>query len=394
MDGNRRAPRFPLLSLRTPVPRLALVAGLLGLAGNALSQSEWTDDRSCAACHRTHADGHVASAHALTSAWPTAASVKGNFSPGANRLTTSNPHVSFLMAHEAEAFFQIARVVTPVHTLQRKERIGFVMGSGRKAQTYLYWDKDLLMELPVSYWMKTGEWMNSPGYIDGTANFERGVSTRCLECHTASYENIPPERHRFRPDSITPGISCQKCHGPAGRHVRLAQSGKLAAGAPAEIVNPAKLSRERQLDLCALCHAGAGQSLTPPLSYRVGDVLAQHLAIKAPLPEQPADPHGSQVQGLLASRCFQASATLTCTTCHDVHQQQRRPETFAQSCRQCHQPQACGQFATRQDSIANQCVDCHMPLAATAKVILRRQGQRFQPEVRDHRIGIHGSEGR
>lgn len=347
-------------------------------------------DATCANCHADQAAAHRRSAHALTSSFAKEETVKGNFQPGMNTMTTIDPNVSFLMEQTKQGFFETAIVTTPVQTLRRRERIDLVIGSGRKAQTYLYWNHDYLFELPVSIWTATGEWMNSPGYPDGTANFDRGVSNRCLECHTTSFVSRPPHRHRFVPASVVPGISCQKCHGPGADHVaRFSPGAAPGSSGETEIINPAKLSRERQMDLCSLCHAGVGKSLTPTLSFSAGDNLAKHIAFTPLSPDAPIDPHGSQVQGLTASACYQQSSTMTCNTCHDAHQTQRAAADFAADCLSCHQKESCGKFTNLTPAIQANCVSCHMPLVTTEKIILRINGRKVQPQVRTHRIGIY-----
>ena len=374
--------------MNAPRPRqiLRLAAGL-ALAAQA-APAVHVDDKSCAACHADKSSTYARSAHALTTSWPHTGNMQGNFAPGGNTMATADPNLSFLMEKIGADHFQTATLATPVQTRQRRERIDIIVGSGRKAQTYLYWDQDLLLELPVSYWMPTGEWMNSPGYPDGTANFDRGTSDRCLECHATSFTTRQPPRNRFVRDSLVLGISCQKCHGPGGEHVARRQAG-LPTGATPDIVIPAKLPRARQQDVCALCHAGVGKPLAPTLSYTAGDILAKYLALAPADPAKPVDPHGSQLQTLAQSRCYQSSQALTCLSCHDVHQTQRQADAYVQSCLTCHQVEACGQFPALRDTIRNQCIDCHMPLQTTAKIVLRLGGERHQPQVRTHRIGIY-----
>src|SRR6202012_3471479 len=89
-----------------------------------------------------------------------------------------------------------------------------------------------------------------------------------------------------------------------------------------DIVNPSKLPRERQIDICALCHAAPGTGRAPSFSFVAGDKLAKYLTIAADAPDTPADVHGHQVQQLANSRCFR-STSMTCSTCHNVHTPQR-----------------------------------------------------------------------
>jgi hypothetical protein len=42
------------------------------------------------------------------------------------------------------------------YTTEHTERFDYVIGSGGKGQTYLYWKGDLLFQLPVSYWTELG----------------------------------------------------------------------------------------------------------------------------------------------------------------------------------------------------------------------------------------------
>ena len=51
------------------------------------------------------------------------------------------------------------------------------------------------------------------------------------------------------------GIDCQRCHGPAQRHVDLAsRAGANAEEIRAAIVNPKRLSPDREAELCLKCH--------------------------------------------------------------------------------------------------------------------------------------------
>jgi len=348
----------------------------------------YADEKSCVACHADKVASYAGSAHALTTSWPRDGNMKGSFAAGANTMATVDSNLSFIMEKIGADYFQTARLVTPVQTMKRRERIDIIVGSGRKAQTYLYWDKDLILELPVSYWMATGEWMNSPGYPDGTANFDRGSSDRCLECHATSFITRQPPRNRFDPASLVLGISCQKCHGPGSDHVAHRQAGAPPGAAP-EIVNPARLPRARQMDVCALCRDGVHKQLAPTRGYSAGYILAKYIALTPANPTKPVDPHGSQVQTLTQSRCYQRSGTLTCLSCHDVHHTERRADAYAQSCLVCHQPESCGKFPTLRDTIRGKCIDCHMPLETTAKIVMRLAGERHQPQVRTHRIGVY-----
>src|SRR5258708_16436996 len=232
---------------------------------------DYVRDEASNSCHQDKAGTYHQTAHAHTSSLPSKDSIHGSFRPGSNTLETTNPNLSFLMESSPEGFFQTALVKSsPSVVNTRKARFDIVIGSGRKGQTYLYWDEDKLFQLPVTYWTELGEWMNSPGYIDGTANFERSIGPRCFECHASLFEPLVPPVppfNRYNKTSVVLGMSCERCHGPGREHVsRYRSASPPRSGAGTAIINPARLSRDRQMDVCALCHGGVGKTLAPTFS--------------------------------------------------------------------------------------------------------------------------------
>jgi hypothetical protein len=153
-------------------------------------------------------------------------------------------------------------------------------------------------------------------------------------------------------------------------------------------VNPARLARDRQMDLCGLCHAGPGEPLAPALSYRPGDVLADYVKITVPPADAPVDVHGNQVNALERSRCF-TSGKLTCSTCHDVHRRQETAEAFSGKCLTCHAVRACGRYEQMGESLRGKCVGCHMPIGKSEALTSQLNGQVLQAQMRTHRIAVY-----
>ena len=381
--------------MRTPLERhsarmlVALAAALAG--GLSARAATLVGDAACSSCHEEKVHSFHQTAHSKTSSLPGAETVRGKFTAGAGTLRTVNPNLHFVMEENERGYFETAHMRTsPTEELSRSERIDIVVGSGRKGQTYLYWDGDQLFQLPVSYWTDIDGWVNSPGYIDGTADFDRSIVPRCLECHSSSFENRPPPENRFTPSSLVLGVSCEKCHGPGSDHVaRFRSPTPPRSVADYAIVNPSRLSRSRQLDICALCHNGAGEPLAAPLSFIAGEDLSQFITFARWDPKARVDVHARQVPLLEASRCFRSSKTMTCTTCHDVHTPQRETASFASHCMTCHQVESCRIFPKLGHSIDTRCVDCHMPLQETGKIVSRVDGSTVRPMVRNHRIAIY-----
>jgi len=378
---------------------LLLLVGLSGAQNVAVppaskrppARSEYVGDRACTSCHQEQASTYLRTGHHLTSSWPSASTVKGSFEDEKNILHTSNPYLHFKMTSTPEGYFQTAvEEPGPRKTVTRTERIDIVTGVPRHGQSFLFWKGDQLFQLPVTYWSDADSWVNSPSYPDGSPHFDKEIIPRCLECHSSYFEWIPPPVNRYRKSSLILGILCEKCHGPGREHRALHRAQPhLPPGTPEAIVNPAKLPRDRQLDVCGLCHSGNGTPIAPSLSFLPGDDLRDYIDIPYVSAEDAVDVHGSQVQGLRRSRCFQQTANFTCSTCHNVHTIQRDAASFSSTCLKCHQPSQCGEFPRLGDKLATKCIDCHMPLQESHALFVRANGQTLRPKVRNHTIAIY-----
>ncbi len=360
-------------------------------SGKKLATSDdYVGDEACRSCHQEKANKYQRTAHHLTSQLPNKHSIAGKFSPGSDILETANPNLHYRMEATDKGYFQTAVEETaPFKFVSRKERFELVVGSGRKGQTYLYWKGDDLFELPVSYWTELHQWINSPSYPDGYAFFDRGVDSRCLECHASSFESLSTLYTRYNKNSLVLGITCERCHGPGREHAAGFRSqSPPSSRSTSAIINPAALPRDRQVDLCGLCHGGAGKPLAPALSYSVGDVLLDYFEPPLPGQDNQVDVHGGHVQLFKRSRCFQSSAAMTCSTCHDVHTPQRDAASFAPHCLACHKTESCGLFPKLGKWIAGKCVDCHMPLQESQALVSDSHGRKVRPRIRNHQIGI------
>lgn len=353
-------------------------------------RSEYAGDQACAECHRKQADSYGLTPHARDSAPAERAHILGSFTGTNNVLHTTNPHLIVAMTKEKTGYYESGiDISNPNHPTGEAERIDIVIGSGRHAQTYLYWNGDQLFEMPVSYWGWGREWVLSPGFPPDQVHFDRPVVPRCLECHGSYFTWLNPPANRYAKDSIVLGIECERCHGPGAKHVALEQPGSGPhSGTETAIVNPARLSHRQQLDLCSLCHAGAVLPIGNSLRYLPGDNVRDYLEIQPLDPAAPADVHGNQAGALEASRCF-SSGEMTCSTCHDVHQIQEKANAFSERCQTCHDERACGKYKTMGEAIRTRCVACHMPLQDSNKIVSAAGQQRLHALLRSHRIAVY-----
>jgi len=345
---------------------------------------------SCRVCHQAIFGAFIQTAHFKTSARAGASSItgegKGAFSDGRNILRTRTAGVIFKMDRRGADFYQTA--IDAPRIRSRTERFDIVIGSGRKGQSYLYWKNGLLFQLPVSYLTGIEEWINSPGYVDGQINFERVIQPRCMECHSASFRlDMAGGKPRYSSDYEL-GITCAKCHGEGEQHIAYHNANPTEKGGK-HILNPARFPRDRQLDNCALCHSGAWDPKKAPFSYQPGQKLDEYAPAGAGEADPAADVHGNQIALLRQSKCFRDSPAMSCSTCHNVHQQERDLVQLAQKCLSCHQTGQCKVAAKIGPQMMNYCVDCHMPNRKSNLIRINAPAKQFAPEYRSHAIGVY-----
>lgn len=368
------------------------LAARRGPAKAPATRADYVGTATCLGCHEEQAS-FAATAHHLSSALPSAASIRGSFHEDENVMRTTNRYLHYRMEARPDGFYQTAVLGEAPHATSITERIDLVIGSGRKGQSYLFWrGGERLFQLPISYWTELDRWVSSPGYHEGVPDFGRPVTPRCLECHATFVEPVraggaPNQYHR---STQVLGVSCEKCHGPGRQHLERQGSPVRKTLFGEAIVDPAELPRERQVDVCALCHGGIGKQKAPAFTFRPGEPLSSYVHQPPPPTAAPPDVHGNQVALLRRSACFQKS-DMTCSTCHDVHQSQRTAAAFSGKCLSCHQVQSCQLFPERGASLASNCVDCHMPELPTSMIVASMDGRRVRPRIRTHWIRAYSA---
>lgn len=366
-----------------------------------MSERGYIGDAACYACHKDVAATYQRTSHHLTSQLASKKSILGSFADGSNVLMIANPEISivtpglyFKMEARPDGYYEIAVAGLDSHLQSRSERIDVVLGSGVRAQSYLHWNGDQLYEMPVTYWADGRQWINSPGYENGTANFVRPIYPRCLECHATYIQPLSPNpfTNRYSRASLIAGISCETCHGPGAEHRSRQTSGSTAptGSIPLSILNPSKFSRDRQVDQCALCHNGTQrEEIAAAFSYIPGKPLDDYLK-KSPMDMAVnLDVHGNQVGLLERSRCYRSSPNMTCSTCHDVHAPERAAAAYSDRCLTCHRVESCGMSKSMGHKIAANCVDCHMPAEPTNVIVSKTADNTVRAIMRNHWIKVY-----
>ena len=276
----------------------------------------------------------------------------------------------------------------------------FVLGSGNHSRSYLHQRPDgRLVELPVGWYAeKGGYWAMNPGYDrPDQEDFRRQITYQCMFCHNG-YLRIEEGADAagtapvFR-GALPSGIDCQRCHGPGRNHVQAMQTGKTPEGT---IINPARLSRERQLDLCMQCHLEITSFRLPSaivryergiFSYRPGEPLMDYVlhfdrgvrdrdappASGAPAINNDRFEIAHAAYRLRQSACFRKNEQgLLCTTCHNPHDVPRgeaAAQHYTTVCLSCHSGVLQKKVAAREHTASQDCTGCHMPKRRTDDVV-------------------------
>ncbi len=337
---------------------------------------QFAGSSTCNKCHKKICESFLLTNHNLTSSPASENSIKGSFKKDKN-LYSFHPGLFVRMEKRDSGLYEVA-YSKGVEKVAR--RFDVVTGSGAKGQTYLSWKGNELFQLPISYLTSANEWANSPGFPNKVI-YNRPATSRCLECHS-TYTNVisspGKEPEEFDHYQILYGVQCEKCHGPAAMHVEY-ETKNPSDLTGKYIINPAKFTRQQTLDLCGLCHGGRLQKTKPSFEFIAGDTLANYFVPNTSGPAtKEIDVHGNQLGLLKESKCFRMSATLTCVTCHNTHENERgKVKLFSERCITCHNKEHatyCKIDPSKVSSIKSNCIDCHMPRQPSMSVALMLSG--------------------
>jgi len=344
--------------------------------------SDYAGADKCIKCHVDISNSYSNTAHNISTSVATRNHIAGSFHADSNRFQY-NDKLKVMMEERNGQFYQIA-------FQDDIEKASFpfdiVVGSGRKAQTFLYWYGTNAFQLPITYSVAAKKWVNSPNYPNDRIRFDRMVPVGCFECHSSFIEKTGVHALKgyraddFNPNKIVYGIDCERCHGPAAQHVNYQTEHPLEK-LPKYIISNKKLNNIQQLENCASCHSGIRETVKSPFNFKPGELLSAYF--KPNTVQQAAtelDVHGNQYQLLLASKCFKGSSEqMTCASCHNPHKQERNNfQLLSTKCMTCH-PQNSNRFCSFADkvgpNIVSNCIDCHMPASPSKIIGLRSEGK-------------------
>ena len=367
------------------LPRLTETAIL-----NTSADATFVGIAACAECHAAEHRSYLQSAHsrALVEVDPASEPVDGKFKHAPSGRSYEVYRDGDQMRHRESVEDDAGNTLVAADYPMR-----YLIGSGRHTRSYLVEDGGFLMESPLTWYASRQKWDMSPGFDRPYHwGFERAADIGCLVCHVGAVEfpTTVYQKVEFREKSI----GCERCHGPGSVHVAeerepLAVATRPRSAGRSTIVHPAKLTRDLAESICAQCHLRGEATVfvrgRRPTDIRPGLPLTDfridyHLAV--PQSQMKVVGHVEQMR---RSRCYIASESLTCTTCHDPHVVRPADEQRAHSmraCRACHTDASCRvDLAERlRGKSGNDCLACHMPQVATDI-----------PHIAftHHRIGVH-----
>ena len=226
----------------------------------------------------------------------------------------------------------------------------------------------------------------------------------CADCHSTNVrKNYDPVTDRFQTQWSEINVGCEACHGPGSNHIAWAkaESAALKKGKAEQPTGAKGLTvslnerrgvawildaatgnsrrsqpraTEREIGVCAQCHARRGQLLE---GYRPGKPFLDYYR-PALLTSPLYYPDGQQRDEVYIWGSFLQSKMyangVTCSDCHDPHSGKLRAEGNV-LCATCHAPNkydTTSHHHHRPASAGAACVNCHMPNATYMVVDPRR----------------------
>jgi predicted CXXCH cytochrome family protein len=352
---------------------------------SGLRSAGYVDSSACSECHADVAKTYQYTGMARTFHRPNVQTVIEDFKR-ANRFVHNVSRLTYTMTERDGKFYMRRSAIGSdgKEASVLEEQIDYVVGSGNHARTYLRrTPQGRLVELPINWYVeKGGLWNMSPGFdAPDQPDMHGAVNAECIFCHTAyplDDDRKTYDDEQVFPSTLPEGIDCQRCHGPGAAHIAAVRAGGSVDQISKAIVNPSKLSRDRQLEVCMQCHLETSARHIPNSirnysrdldSYRPGEPLADYRTYF----ERPKDPNDFGFETAHASyqlprsTCFQKSQ-MTCLTCHDPHdvpRGQAATRHYIEVCQSCHaSTKDLAQDAAHKGVViqtGSNCLTCHMP---------------------------------
>lgn len=353
---------------------------------------------TCAQCHLDKAETFIHTGMGMS--FDTASKEKSSANLHTNHVLYDSATDFYYYPHwqNDQLFVTEFRLVGSDTVYTRKERINYIIGSGQHTNSHLIQKGDYIVQAPFTWYAQDKKLDLPPGFENGAnSRFSRVIDQECMSCHNGLPTMKLGSTKAF--SYVPNGIDCERCHGPGSIHV----ANRLAGIEPKtdidySIVNPSKLTWERQIDVCQRCHLQGNNVLKDGKTFndfKPGMVLSDIFEIY--LPQYAGDDqlfnmanHSDRFQH---SQCFMQSNKsgnkFTCITCHNPHVSVTTTAItkFNDACLSCHKTQVnyCTEKLSVRQIKQDNCVACHMPKSGTEDIP--------HVTVHDHKIGVYSDNG-
>jgi predicted CXXCH cytochrome family protein len=216
--------------------------------------------------------------------------------------------------------------------------------------------------------------------LDNATNYK----INCAVCHTSQLRNVGlggSDQLVFR----EPGIDCEMCHGPAGKHVASMQQGSMYTKNPVDPpVAFGQISNRQFVSICAQCHMQSNLHNASPQGERNYSSTGAFFLTNESLPLDEVSRKGFYkdgrfnqttfiVEALERSKCFR-KGQVSCGSCHNPHSPDSNSNPTSlrfkgdqdRMCTGCHtkfenKVNAAAHTHHPVNAEASRCVSCHMP---------------------------------
>ncbi|MGA8028562.1 MAG: multiheme c-type cytochrome [Bryobacteraceae bacterium] len=288
--------------------------------------------RSCAQCHPAQAKPHplTGMAHAIETI-------------AECTILRENPLLNFKSGPysysiKRDGFQSLYTVTDGVNSITVP--IGWAFGLGVAGQTYVYQYQGSFYESRVSFYRQ----LQGLDFTMGTtrSNFRNLVDAlgrkmppregiECFNCHSTNSITA----NKVDVAALTPGVQCERCHGPTETHLAAFKTGNPEGG---QMKKLDLLNAEEMNNFCGQCHR-TWEQIAADGPHSVGNVRFQPYR-------------------LTNSKCYDAEdRRIRCVACHDPHLNLVRDNlsSYDSRCLACH-------ASAKHCPVATQnCVSCHMP---------------------------------
>jgi Flp pilus assembly protein TadD len=376
--------------------RIARDLAAFGMRVSTGAAPGYVDEAACALCHPDLATSYRKKGMARAFSRPRPEADIEDFTAPPFIHAPSRQHLEIRRRGDRLVFrrWQVDAEGRPINTFEQE--VDWILGSGDHARTYLYrTEAGEIYQFPLAWYSQTRSWGMAPGFDrPDHEGVLRRVRRECVFCHT-SFPDMPAGADAYGAPQVFPavlpeGIGCQRCHGPAARHVWFALGWiGTREDIRESVFNPGRLPLPQRDEVCMTCHLQPSVALSGlrrfgrgDFSFRAGEPISDYL-VQVDVEEEGRAPSerfeiNHHPYRLRQSRCWTASGgALSCLTCHDPHNrvpEERRASHFRAACLTCHQQEDCdlpakGMISETHTADPGDCVSCHMPKRRTQDVV-------------------------